>query len=176
MKRSHQPPFGIALRAGVALGSALLLLACDNGTQATAPTAEVNDAALEEILLEAIQDEYHAEAVYQGVLNDFGQVYPFANILTAEVRHSTAIGRLYENRGWAVPASAWNADNAPHFAGVPEACAVGADAEIANVAVYDDLLASGELPADVVQVFTSNRSASLERHLPAFETCKEPGR
>ena len=29
-----------------------------------------------------------------------------------------------------------------------------------------------ELPADVRQVFTNNRAASLNNHLPAFDRCK----
>jgi hypothetical protein len=36
--------------------------------------------------------------------------------------------------------------------------------------MYDRLLPL-ELPADVRQVFTNNRRASLVNHLPAFESC-----
>jgi len=68
-------------------------------------------------------------------------------------------------------AEEWSTGNVPRFGSVPEACAVGADAEVANVAVYDELMAEAELPADVLTVFASNRLASLERHLPAFEAC-----
>ena len=55
----------------------------------------------------------------RAVIADFGQVQPFVNVVTAEERHSAAIG----------------------------------------------------LPADVRQVFSNNRSASLVNHLPAFERC-----
>ena len=62
-----------------------------------------------------IQDEYHAENIYQGVISDFGDVWPFSNIANAEVRHSQAIAGLYRNRGLAVPTSQWNQTNVPRF-------------------------------------------------------------
>jgi hypothetical protein len=53
---------------------------------------------------------------------------------------------------------------------VTAACAAGVVAERENIALYDDLLKQ-DLPADVRQVFESNRSASLLAHLPAFQRC-----
>ena len=47
---------------------------------------------------------------------------------------------------------------------------VVAEAEVASIEVYDELLVE-ELPADVLQIFTSNRAASLNAHLPAFQQC-----
>jgi hypothetical protein len=92
------------------------------------------------------------------------------NVLSAEGRHSAAIGRLYAARGLAVPTSASSPSTVPHFPTVAAACAAGAVAERENIAMYDDLL-RGELPADVRQVFSNNRSASVVSHLPAFERC-----
>ncbi len=66
---------------------------------------------------------------------------------------------------------AMNAGNVPTFASVASACAVAADAEVANIALYDALLAL-ELPTDVRTVFVNNRRASLEAHLPAFNRCR----
>ena len=150
--------------------AALVFGACSSDSQVTGPDPVVN-ADLQAILFTAIQDEFHAEAVYEGVLDDFGSITPFSNIINAEVRHSTAIARLYQNRGWTVPDNLWSPETVPHFSAVGEACAVGVEAEIANVGVYDELLAGGGVPADVVQVFTSNRAASLDHHLPAFQRC-----
>mgnify|MGYP001813448837 CR=1 FL=1 len=150
------------------LSMAMLLGACSEDQQPLAPGLEV--VALETLLYRAIQDEYHAESVYQGVLADFGEVRPFSNIIQAEERHSAAIAQAYESRGWAVPVSEWSVTNVPRFESVAEACRVGAEAEVANVEVYDDLL-QAELPEDVVRIFVSNRGASLERHLPAFQRC-----
>ena len=50
------------------------------------------------------------------------------------------------------------------------ACAAGVEAETDNIALYDRLLKLN-LPADVEQVFTNNRAASFNNHLPAFEAC-----
>lgn len=154
----------------LAAASMAALSGCGSASKIT-DLAVPNQAELAQALVDAIQDEYHAEEVYQGVLTDFGEVAPFSNIIGAEERHSSAIARLFESRGWDVPASNWNAANVPHFESIAEACQTGVSAEIANVAVYDGLLADLMLPSDVVRVFESNRAASLERHLPAFERC-----
>lgn len=53
---------------------------------------------------------------------------------------------------------------------VASACAAGVDGEEGNIAMYDRLLAL-ELPADVVKVFQNLRTASAEKHLPAFLAC-----
>ena len=158
----------MAMRSGgwtaLALAVAVSLGACGSDATVTAPVAEsVPD--LDGILLVAIQDEYHAEATYAGVLEDFGPVVPFSNIIEAEERHSSAIAHLYAVRAWAVPTSDWTLNNVSRFESLQEACAVGVVAEIANIAVYDELLAAAGLPSDVAQVFASNRRASLERHL-----------
>ncbi len=50
-------------------------------------------------------------------------------------------------------------------------CALGASAEIADAALYDELLPLVQAHPDVVQVMQSLRSASLDNHLPAFERC-----
>ena len=152
----------------MALSMAVTLGACSDDDLPLAPPDP--DQGLEELLYRAIQDEYHAEAVYLGVLVDFGEVLPFSNIIQAEERHSDAIARAYLSRGWEVPASEWIVTNVPRFQSVAEACRVGAEAEVANIGVYDELMVE-ELPADVLQIFTSNRAASLNAHLPAFQRC-----
>jgi hypothetical protein len=118
-----------------------------------------------------IQDEYHARAVYQGVLNDLGTVMPFVNVIRAEESHASAIGRLFTARGMDVPPSVWSTANVPHFVSLAAACAAAADAEVANVALYDRYL-DMDLPTDVRTVFTNNRAASLNNHLPAFSRCR----
>lgn len=137
--------------------------ATSTGSQAT--TTETL-AAMER----AIQDEYHAENIYLRVMADFGEVWPFVNIVNAEERHSVAVAGLYRNRGLDVPASRWNLDNVPRFGSIPEACAAAVQAERENIALYDSFLAM-DLPNDVRNVFTNNRLASLQNHLPAFESC-----
>jgi hypothetical protein len=119
-----------------------------------------------------LQDEYHAMWIYQRVLADHGAgTFPFVNIVRAEANHAAAIGRLYDARGLAAPSSAWNLDNVPRFETTALACAAAADAEVANIELYDEYLRL-DLPADVRTVFVNNRQASLANHLPAFQRCR----
>jgi len=158
---------------GVLLGS-LALGACSDGlgTEPELPelAADEAEAELLDMLYWTIQDEFHAENVYLRVLADHGEVMPFKNIVRAEDFHSTAIARLYEARSIAVPATTWNLDNVPTFATLQAACQGAYQAEIDNIAVYDRYM-DMDLPADVRTVFTSNRAASLDRHMPAFLNC-----
>ena len=132
--------------------------------------SSVLDAATLEAMNRGIQDEYHAEFVYMKVIEKFGDVQPFYNIVYAEQRHSEAIANLFTNRGLLVPPSDWNLGNVPEFASVADACAAGVVAELENIALYDELLTL-DLPQDVRNVFTNIRAASLDKHLPAFQTC-----
>jgi hypothetical protein len=144
--------------------------ACESARSPLAPSPTTLTAELRNALELAIQDEYRAEAIYQGVVNDFGPVLPFISIVGAEVRHSAAIAQLYTKRGLAVPANQSDINAVPHFGSVRDACVAGAVAERDNIALYDAFLAQA-LPDDVRQVFTSNRRASLDNHLPAFLAC-----
>ena len=141
---------------------------CSSESKVMAPETQA-DAILAAMEV-AIQDEYRAELIYQRVLDDFGSVLPFRNIINAEVRHSQAIAGLYVTRGLPVPASRWASDEIPAFPSIPAACQAGVVAEIENIEIYDQYLAL-PLPADVLTVFTNNRAASLQAHLPAFQRC-----
>ncbi|MEZ4416556.1 MAG: DUF2202 domain-containing protein [Gemmatimonadota bacterium] len=155
------PLVGVLVASGV-------LAACDDDP--TTSSSEPLTADVMAVLEEAIQDEYRAENIYLRVLADHGDVIPFRNIVYAEERHSQALGWLFVSRGLAVPLSDWDLGNVPTFGTVAEACAAGVIAEQENIAMYDDFLAE-TLPADVRTVFTNNRAASLDRHLPAFQAC-----
>jgi hypothetical protein len=146
------------------------IVGCNKDNSPTGPSPVTVTSELRAALDRGIQDEYLAETTYQGVLNDFGQQQPFVNVLTAEQRHSAAIATLYASRGLVAPASAWTLATVPHYSTVTAACSGAAGAERANIAMYDELLRL-DLPNDVRQVFTNNRSASLLNHLPAFERC-----
>ena len=150
---------------------ALLATACgaDSPTSPSATSAVISDA-VRVALEQAIVDEYRAETIYEGVINDFGAWAPFANVLTAEQRHSTSIAGLFTSRGMSVPANAWTMATVPHFPTIPAACAAGVVAEQENIAIYDRSFGL-DLPADVRQVFENNRAASLFNHLPAFQRC-----
>jgi hypothetical protein len=166
---------GSSIRGHVWVLATLSLLAtgiagCDDSRSPTAPTTVIVDPGIVTVLDRAIQDEYRAETTYQGVVNDFGPIQPFVNVLGAEERHSASIARLYASRSLPPAANTWTLTTVPHFATVRAACAAGVQGEQANIAMYDALLATS-LPADVRQVFSNIRAASLESHLPAFQRC-----
>lgn len=120
-------------------------------------------------LLLALNDEYHAWAVYDQVIADLGSVRPFSNIRTSEQQHIDALVNLFEVYGVEVPDNPW-IGNVPSFASKQAACQAGVDAEIANADLYDELFASTDR-SDILQVYESLQWASLEKHLPAFQRC-----
>jgi hypothetical protein len=119
----------------------------------------------------ALNDEYHAWAVYEQVISDFGSVRPFTSIQKAEENHIAALTGLLEYYEVPVPENTWIGQVAS-FEDIAAACSAGVDAEIANGALYDTLFSSTERD-DILQVYTSLQRASLEQHLPAFSRCAE---
>jgi hypothetical protein len=122
-----------------------------------------------EALLKALNDEYHAWAVYEQVVQDFGQVKPFVNIQRSEEKHIAALLRLFDKYDVPVPENVW-IGNVPSFDNVQDACAAGVDAEIANVALYDEIFSTTDRD-DILTVYEALQRASQDSHLPAFERC-----
>jgi rubrerythrin len=122
-----------------------------------------------EALAEALDDEYHAQATYRKVIEVFGPIRPFINIVEAEARHIEAIKRQYARLGATPPDDAW-AGRVEAPASLAQACADGVAAEIENSKMYDQLIAMIDDPA-ARQVMENLREASQERHLPAFRRC-----
>ncbi len=118
-------------------------------------------------LVLAINDEYKARAFYQAVIDRFGSVRPFANIVTAETAHIEALERLLSAYGLPVPPDTY-AGSVQAPATLQEAAMAGIEAEKANVAMYDAFLTFVQEP-DIVAVFTQLRDVSQTKHLPAFE-------
>ena len=91
------------------------------------------------ILSEALEDERKAEATYLAIIERFGSVRPFINIVDAETRHSRAIERQMELLGITIPANLWiGRGSAPKS--LASACEPAVAAEIENIALYDRLL------------------------------------
>jgi len=116
-----------------------------------------------------LEDEYMAEAVYRQVLDTFGDVNPFSNIINAERKHSDSLIFLYTKYGLNVPKNDWY-DRVDSYDSIESACKAGINAETKNAALYDELLSKVD-NQDIIFVFTSLRDASLNNHLPAFERC-----
>ena len=121
----------------------------------------------------ALDDEYRARATYQSVLNQFGPVFPFVNIVQSEQRHITALLPLFQRYGLAPVPDRWSGQAFP-FNSVVEACEAGIAAEISNYQMYDRFLEQIAEP-DVRFVFSNLRNASAYHHLPAFRYCAGQG-
>jgi|GEM_PF-734544 len=118
-------------------------------------------------LTDALQDEYKSRATYRKVIEKFGPVRPFVNIVEAEGRHVQALLALFEKYQIPVPEDTW-----PERITVPDtlkqACLNAVADEKANIAMYDQLIAASSEP-DIRRVLENLQSASRDRHLPAFE-------
>lgn len=130
-----------------------------------------HDVKTIEVLLEALDDEYRARAAYQKVIDTFGPVRPFVNIVEAEDRHAQALLALLAHFGVEPPPDKW-AGQVPAPPSLLAACQAGVEAEIENEAMYQRLLRQTEHP-EVLAVMRRLQQASQERHLPAFRRCLE---
>jgi rubrerythrin len=127
---------------------------------------------LEEALTAALDDEYRARATYRAVLDAFGEVRPFINIVESEERHIQALRRLCERYHVKVPADPW-----PSRVAAPEsleaACEAALEAENENAALYERLMEAAGGRTDVEETFRRLLTASQENHQPAFERALE---
>ena len=147
-----------------------LLSACVICDVPDAYSGPLTDLEVQGLLL-ALNDEYHAWAVYDQVLADHGTVQPFANIRNAESNHYTKLSYLFEEYNLAMPDNPW-IENVDAFETVEMACAGGVEAEEINVLLYDHLFSTTDRD-DIIATYERLQWASLERHLPAFARCGE---
>ncbi|MCK8060304.1 MULTISPECIES: DUF2202 domain-containing protein [unclassified Fusibacter] len=122
---------------------------------------------LESMLTYAIEDEYLAHDSYEAIIDAFDVSRPFSNIIKAESRHITWVEDLMATYQIEIP----TIDTSSHVvlpSTLSEAYAVGVQAEIDNIALYQKFLEQ-DLPEDVRAVFEQLIKGS-EAHLNAFET------
>ncbi|MGB5078285.1 MAG: DUF2202 domain-containing protein, partial [Sphingorhabdus sp.] len=115
------------------------------------------------ILHDALDDERKAEATYAAVIDRFGPVRPFINIIEAEGRHSAAIERQMQRLGLDIPANRWE-KNADAPASLAAACEFAIQAEMENIALYDRLIPSIS-DITVRKVLQNLQDASRNNHL-----------
>jgi rubrerythrin len=125
-------------------------------------------------LTEALEDEYKARATYSKVIEVFGSIRPFINIVEAEDRHASALLRQFERLGLQPPKDEW-AGRIEAPTSIATACESAIAAEIENAAMYDRLLEVVDDPS-VRDVLMNLQDASQNRHLPAFQRCLERSR
>jgi len=126
--------------------------------------------SLEKALNEALMDEYKACALYGKVIEAFGAVRPFVNIVEAERNHIDELLPLFGRYGIPVPKDDWD-ERVQTPASLLEACEAGVKAEIENAAMYDRLIAAVADFPDVSATLRRLQAASQDRHLPAFQRC-----
>jgi len=141
-----------------------------NGGQGKSGGSDPLDAVEIEALYLALDDEYHALAVYQSVIATFGEVTPFVEIAASEQRHIDALVNQFNKYALLVPENPW-IEQIPPFESVQQACQTGVTAEIENAELYDQLFSMTD-NSSLIRVFTNLRNASLNSHLPQFEDCQ----
>jgi len=169
----HGKVLGIGVLAAVlALGgvTAIASDACCQGVGAAGQSVLPPEA--EEAVLDALvgpEGEYAAYATYVAILEEFGNVNPFANILASEAKHIDALKLILDRYGVPYPEENPYLGNVAAPDSLAAAAQAGVDAEIANVALYEAQLAAVSGIPDIVEVFVNLQTASQENHLPAFE-------
>jgi hypothetical protein len=134
------------------------------------PAGSLSDEA-KDALVEAINDEYKAHALYEKTIEKLGFVRPFSMIIRAEEQHISSLKALFDKYSIEIPANNWAGKV---FAGgtLKQACQTGVDAEIANAKLYKDkLMTKVSGYEDIQAVFNNLMNASQEKHLTAFERC-----
>lgn len=143
---------------------------------AVAPAATIDNQA-EQALMRALADEYNAEAFYAAVIETFGPVRPFSNIIEAERMHASALVDLMRGYGIDVPPNDKLGAQAVEVevpATLKEACLIGVEAEILNRDLYTkDLMPAAAGYPDILRVFDGLQAASENNHLPAFQRCAQ---
>ncbi len=129
-----------------------------------------NEPILHQVIRIAIYDEFHAYETYAKVIDGFGEVAPFSNILLSEQRHFMALIEMATKYNVPVPINNW-ADRITIPTTLVECCEVGVAAEIDNIAMYDDLVEYATAYPDLLDVCFRLQAASYNNHLPAFRRC-----
>lgn len=123
----------------------------------------------EQILKIALDNEYKAYETYQKVVERFGNNPPFSHIVEAEKRHIEALLSLHQAYGVMPSPNQWSG-----MISIPSSfeacCALGVQAEIENIELYDYLLGFA-VEADTRDVLYRLQAASYNNHLPAFKQC-----
>lgn len=127
---------------------------------------EKESYTLEEMLVYSIEDEYLARTEYEKIMDAFGELRPFSNIMKAEEYHIELLKPLFEEHEIDIPS-----DNSYEHVVVPEslteAYEAGVQAEINNIKMYETFIEQ-DIPDDVKEVLELLKNAS-ENHLEAFK-------
>ena len=127
------------------------------------------DERTQQAMIDAINDEYQARAFYTAVIEKYGNIRPFSNIVQAEERHTQRWYTLFAQYGLLIPEDTF-AGNLEAPETLQAACEMAVEAEIANVQMYDSFLQFVK-ESDLRATFIQLRNVSQNNHKPAFERC-----
>jgi hypothetical protein len=130
------------------------------------PATVTTEFTLEEMLVLALEDEWNAYVTYEAIIETYGEIRPFTKIIFAEATHAALLTPLFDTYGITLPDMP-NVEDVIVPASLEEAYALGVEAEIANIALYEAFLLQ-DVPEDVVAVFEQLIAGSVH-HLAAFE-------
>lgn len=176
MKRMRRT-LAVGTTIAVLVIGSVMALGAGNGwwkTCVSEPEQSVSMLPIEaqEAMLEALvgaEGEYAAYATYDAILNEYGNVNPFANIMAAEARHIDALKQILDQYDVSYPTENPYLGMIDAPDSLAEAAQAGVNAEIANAALYEGQLEAVADYPDIVEVFVNLQAASQEQHLPAFQ-------
>jgi hypothetical protein len=116
-----------------------------------------------QILGQALDEEYKARAIYQAIVDKYGNELPFVNILRSENMHVLALQRLFTANKLTIPTDNY-AGKITAPATLAEAFKLAIDEEKADIVLYDNFLKTVKEP-QVVLVFGNLQNASRHHQL-----------
>lgn len=129
-----------------------------------------NEEIISQVLRISLYDEYHAFEVYKKIIETFGELQPFTNIIQAEQNHINVVVAMCSKYGIEAPINNWSEKiELPNS--LLECCELGVVAELENIKMYDNLLQYVDQYPDVQDIFYQLQAASYNNHLPAFRNC-----
>ena len=145
--------------------SILAALALIIGLVAPAMAATTTAENVRTMLLNALHEERVAAATYQAIIDEFGKVEPFTNILKAEEQHIAAVENLLKVNGIKIPANNVAA-TAPKT--LEESYTLAINVEKEDIALYEEMYPN--LSDTMIKTVFTRLSNASQRHLQAFET------
>ena len=112
MKRINKKTVVLVL---VLTTAAALVSFADSGDFGAKGAEGKTGLSIDQMLTYAIQDEYLARAEYDHIMEEYGNIRPFTNIIAAEVRHIEWVTELLQKYSFAVPkdsAAVWRSTKA----------------------------------------------------------------
>jgi len=127
--------------------------------------SDYDETSLKATLDILLMDEFKARAEYEAIVDEFGLVSPYTQLIQAETQHIQSLERIYDAFGFAIPA-----DTGKDYVVLPTSLdasyQIGITAETNNIALYETYLLT-DLPTSIERVFANLQRAS-ENHLATF--------